>query len=288
MTAVCSSSNARPAPIGRPAGRSISRRPLPRPVSRSLASPSVPEKRLPSCRGSASTNVGFGGGQGVTGAGAELPITVQGAAYNGQLTHFRVTRDWGLKEVARPDRESGVRWLFGLGNVLVVVLTLGAGTFLGARNLMQRKGDSRTSVRVALATMALSCIAWILTGVHALPNVALELQLLTSNAPRWLWNAALLWCLYMALEPTVRSIWPHKLVSWTRLLSGRWRDPSVGRDLLLGMVGGVAVLLVMRGPLVHGVGHGSAFRRTGGCGHESVARDSPDLWESSRGMWATR
>ena len=41
--------------------------------------------------------------------------------------------------------------------------------------------------------------------------------------------------LYVALEPYVRRLWPETLVSWSRLLLGRVRDPLVGRDVLLGM-----------------------------------------------------
>jgi serine/threonine-protein kinase len=40
--------------------------------------------------------------------------------------------------------------------------------------------------------------------------------------------------LYIAIEPYVRRRWPQILVSWTRLLSGEWRDPLVARDALIG------------------------------------------------------
>jgi serine/threonine-protein kinase len=32
----------------------------------------------------------------------------------------------------------------------------------------------------------------------------------------------------------VRRRWPQTLISWTRLLGGGWRDPLVGRDVLIG------------------------------------------------------
>jgi serine/threonine-protein kinase len=47
-------------------------------------------------------------------------------------------------------------------------------------------------------------------------------------------GAAIVWLWYLALEPYVRRRWPQALISWNRLLSGRFRDPLVGRDILIG------------------------------------------------------
>ena len=46
--------------------------------------------------------------------------------------------------------------------------------------------------------------------------------------------ALLAWFAYVACEPYVRRLWPEALVSWTRVLAGRVRDPLVGRDVLVG------------------------------------------------------
>src|SRR6185503_5625388 len=49
----------------------------------------------------------------------------------------------------------------------------------------------------------------------------------------------------------VRRLWPHALVSWVRLLEGRFRDPLVGRDVLFGVLAGAGIqLLVQAWPLV--------------------------------------
>jgi serine/threonine-protein kinase len=56
--------------------------------------------------------------------------------------------------------------------------------------------------------------------------------------------AILLWLFYIALEPFVRRLWPETLVSWNRLLAGRWRDPLVGRDVLVGAAFGVLTKLL--------------------------------------------
>jgi hypothetical protein len=60
-----------------------------------------------------------------------------------------------------------------------------------------------------------------------------------------LYMAARVWILYVALEPYVRRKWPRVLISWSRLLSGRWRDPMVGRDMLAGVIGGLALYFVV-------------------------------------------
>ena len=59
-------------------------------------------------------------------------------------------------------------------------------------------------------------------------------------------RAIIFWLWYTALEPYVRRLWPQSLISWTRLLDGRWRDPLVGRHLLLGSLFGLALNLVQQ------------------------------------------
>ena len=51
----------------------------------------------------------------------------------------------------------------------------------------------------------------------------------------------LMW--YVAFEPYVRKIWPQTLITSSRLLEGRIRDPLVGRDVLVGaMTGSMATV----------------------------------------------
>jgi serine/threonine-protein kinase len=45
--------------------------------------------------------------------------------------------------------------------------------------------------------------------------------------------------MYVALEPLIRRRWPDSLIAWTRLLSGRFTDPLVGRVILAGALLGV-------------------------------------------------
>lgn len=47
------------------------------------------------------------------------------------------------------------------------------------------------------------------------------------------------WTTYLALEPYVRRHWPQTIITWSRMIDGRWRDPLVGRDVLFGVILGV-------------------------------------------------
>jgi hypothetical protein len=51
------------------------------------------------------------------------------------------------------------------------------------------------------------------------------------------------WVVYLAFEPFVRRRWPGRIISWSRLLAGGFRDPLVGRDLLIGAVFGSAMII---------------------------------------------
>ncbi|HEX4593432.1 MAG TPA: hypothetical protein VH157_04110, partial [Bryobacteraceae bacterium] len=59
----------------------------------------------------------------------------------------------------------------------------------------------------------------------------------------WLLSAAVLWLLYLALEPELRARWPHSIVTWNRLLAGRWRDAQVGAHVLIGAAVGTLLWL---------------------------------------------
>jgi hypothetical protein len=48
------------------------------------------------------------------------------------------------------------------------------------------------------------------------------------------WARGLFGIWYLALVPAVRRRWPWVMAGWNRLLECRWRDPLVGRDVLIG------------------------------------------------------
>ena len=61
------------------------------------------------------------------------------------------------------------------------------------------------------------------------------------------WSALVGWLLYIAIEPFIRRVWPETIISWRRLLDGRFRDPLVGRDILIGSAVSLLTILARIG-----------------------------------------
>ncbi|MBZ5500239.1 MAG: hypothetical protein LAP85_27915 [Acidobacteriia bacterium] len=127
---------------------------------------------------------------------------------------------------------------YTIGYVGFVIVCLAGGALLARRNLRMGRGDRPGAARLAFFAFGMSEIAWVF-GEHHVPTAG-ELTRLIMSAGSALFSAGALWLVYVAMEPFVRHRWPGSLVAWNRLLAGSLRDPLVGRDLLVGCIGGVA------------------------------------------------
>ena len=67
------------------------------------------------------------------------------------------------------------------------------------------------------------------------------LSILTTNAAEWSMSAGIIWLLYIALEPAVRARWPHAILTWSRVLTGRWQDAQVAAHVLYGVLVGLII-----------------------------------------------
>jgi serine/threonine-protein kinase len=164
----------------------------------------------------------------------DLPLRVETGAYRGSPVSFRLIGEpW-----AKPERDPppAVSWVFWL---LMGVIVLGGA--LAARNLWLGRGDRRGAGQLAVAFIIVEMVGALGTGNPTFTPDAL----LAFFA--WLGivtlAAAGIWLLYLALEPSVRRRWPWRIVAWGRVLDGRFRDPLVGRDLLLGLAAGTLLVL---------------------------------------------
>jgi serine/threonine-protein kinase len=120
------------------------------------------------------------------------------------------------------------------------------GVFFARRNLKLKRGDRRGAFRLAVAILAMGVFAWLLHTTYVSDPWTQFFQF-WDNTGMFLLLASMIWLVYIALEPYVRRRWPQVLISWVRLLDGRFRDPLVGRDILIGVLFGVLFLLARQG-----------------------------------------
>jgi hypothetical protein len=119
----------------------------------------------------------------------------------------------------------------------------------------------RGAARLGIFMAAVSLLQWFL-GAHHIAG-AQEQELFTAALSIAAYTAIRYWIFYLALEPWVRRYWPQNLVTWARLLAGRWRDPLVGRDVLFGILLGLVYVLLFQTyflvNLFHDAGPQTAF-----------------------------
>ena len=116
--------------------------------------------------------------------------------------------------------------------------------FLALRHIRTGRADARGALSCALYVFTIDMVLWAIV-VHHDGSPEREVALFVNYIVRSMAFALRIWLYYVAFEPLVRRFWPDMLISSSRLLSGRFRNPLVGRDLLVGILCGTALALVM-------------------------------------------
>jgi|HubBroStandDraft_4_1064222.scaffolds.fasta_scaffold03063_7 serine/threonine protein kinase len=176
----------------------------------------------------------------------DLPLHVTAAAYHGLPVYFQVIAPWD-----KPWRTSTAsRSSLGPNIATAVSLSLTAGYLVvgglfARRNLRRGRADAKGGMRFIVA-LAVVNVSFALMNYRFVPRPEyIGMEFTGLGFP--LFFAMLTWIGYMAVEPYARRVWPKLMVSWQRLLAGHFRDPLVGRDVLLGVFSGSVVAAVLVG-----------------------------------------
>jgi hypothetical protein len=102
------------------------------------------------------------------------------------------------------------------------------------------------ALRIAVFAMVVYAVRQLLTVHYSSGPGMINTMIATVGIALFLAGAT--WASYMAVEPMVRRQSPHLAISWARLISGRFTDALVGRDLLIGVTAGLVVCLIDRIP----------------------------------------
>ncbi len=162
----------------------------------------------------------------------DIPMRIEAAAYRGMPVYFELIGPWTRPSRMQPYQESAGQRVFLVTFIIVFLAVLAGSALTVRRNLRLGRGDRRGASRLAAFVFAAWAVEWFF-GAHHVPNFD-EFSLFMESLVWGSGFSCFAWLLYIALEPYVRRRWPATLVSWSRLLTGGFRDPLVGRDILAG------------------------------------------------------
>jgi len=170
------------------------------------------------------------------------PLRVEAAAWRGKPVYFELIGPWTKPSRMVSSESKDASKVADLINLLTALGILCVAALLAWRAYAQGKGDRQGAARIAIVVFVVHIALWLCRG-HFSGNISALGQFVIASSTSLFW-AAMIWLLYMAIEPYVRRHWPQTIISWSRLMAGRLRDPVVGRDLIFGvMLGLVWVLL---------------------------------------------
>ena len=171
----------------------------------------------------------------------QFKIHVEAASYRGRPVYFEIIDSWDepLRQLTPAGNLSTTILASSLLTLFVIVLI--GGVLLARRNLRLGLGDRKGAFRVGFVVFSALLLGWIFDGHHVLSFD--EIPSFISQAQWMLFMSGFIWLLYIALEPFVRRRWPDRIISWNRLLAGEFRDPLVGRDILIGALFGALMIL---------------------------------------------
>ena len=176
----------------------------------------------------------------------EIPIRLSAATLNGRLVAVVTRGPWDLQKIDFV--KASTTALIGRVSVAIIALAVSlTGVLVARRNLRLSRGDTAGASRVAGVTFVL-VLASFLAQAHLSPDwLTAIFEQIAPAVGFAVVQALLVWALYLALEPAIRQRMPDLLVGWARLLEGRWRDPRVGRDVLIGAaLGGLVAAVALR------------------------------------------
>jgi len=174
---------------------------------------------------------------------ADFTMHVAAAAYRGRPVYFKLIGPWERATRMQTEPRNTAQAIATAAFIIVVLIVIAGACFFARRNLRLGRGDRRGALRISLYFLACCLLLWVLM-FHHVSDLEGEYLLFINGMGLALFWTAFVWLNYMAIEPYVRRHWPILLIGWNRVLVGRFRDPLVGRDIVVGALFGAAIILV--------------------------------------------
>jgi hypothetical protein len=176
--------------------------------------------------------------------GTARPLRVEAAAWRGNPVFFSLIGDWTKPDRMKAPEQSIAKKVQQYLAMVLIFCFFFAIIRVARVNYRQGRGDREGAFRLAWVVFVLEIFLWLCRG-HLVAGLATfgSLVITVSTA---LFISGTTWMLYLALEPWVRRRWPQTIITWSRLLSGQFRDPLAGRDILFGVMLGMTWILIVQ------------------------------------------
>ena len=164
----------------------------------------------------------------------DVPVRINGAGLHGKPVLFEIVPSWRepAGAVQSQIQASGPR----ASEIFILVLFLSAilGSALLVRfNVKNGRGDVMGAVKIAGFCCLLTFISAAFTADTG-TGIGAKLFALFVGLSEALLVSSFIFLFYLSIEPFIRKRFPEVFISWNRLLSGDFKNPMVGRDVLVG------------------------------------------------------
>ncbi len=182
---------------------------------------------------------------------ADIPIQIKAASYNGKPVFFKVVTPWSeTKQAAVTNNNAPILVLATLSFLLIAVI------MLVWYNVKSGRADLNGTAKISLFFLVSLLVISLFRFDHVFTS-SQEFNVLVEIIKFSLFWAVFGGLVYCALEPYVRRWWSEYLISWSRLLAGDFRDPMIGRDILVGgVLACFTVLITILGEFINEFGLG--------------------------------
>ncbi|UCC29398.1 MAG: serine/threonine protein kinase [Phycisphaerales bacterium] len=182
--------------------------------------------------------------------GGENALRVEAMAWDGRPLFLAVGQSAEDGAAARHPKSMDAREAVATSSLRIVFLLITIVAIpLAWLNYRAGRSDRTGAMRLAIFVVVIQFAAWLLRAKHV-SNFNTELLNICLAGLQAIGVAALLGIFYIALEPLARRYWPDMLITWSRALSLRWRDPTVGQHLIVGVCVGCFWALLVAGEAV--------------------------------------
>jgi hypothetical protein len=179
-----------------------------------------------------------------TAPGIPGDLRVEAASHRGVPVSFQIIGPWARPtRMEAPGTRGGADLIAIVASVIIVPGTLLAAAWLARRNLRLGRADRRGAAAVAAFVVTMRMVYWLLVARHFADAVVEQNRFFAALAGALL-EGGISAVLYLAIEPALRRARPQMLITWSRLLAGRIRDPMFGRDLLIGAAAGTLLTAI--------------------------------------------